>query len=193
MLVIQIGASDGKFDYHRGVDEVYELITKHNWNGILLEPNPRHFQELLETYKNHKENVLLLEYAIAERVGEVKFFDCELDGASTLIENVLARNNYHDGKSKNYTAITVNSLDINTFLERYTYNIVPDYLVIDAEGMDGTIIEMLDFEKYPIPKIRFEFSHILMEQLGRVCLKLIKLDYILIHDKADIIAIKGCT
>jgi FkbM family methyltransferase len=188
MLVVQIGASDGKFDYHRGIDEVYELITRHNWNGILLEPNPRHFKELLETYKNYKDRVSLLEYAIAENTGKIQFFDCELDGASTLIESVLSKDNYHRGKSKNYKIIAVNALDINTLLAQHTNNIMLDYLVIDAEGMDGTIIEMLDFEKYPIPKIRFEFSHISMEQLGRVCLKLIKLDYVLSHDKADIIA-----
>ena len=72
---------------------------------------------------------------------------------------------------------------------------VPDYLVIDAEGYDGTILEMLDLDKYQIPKIRFEFAHlehgeVQQAQLGRVCLKLIKDGYVLSHDMADIIAEK---
>jgi len=76
---------------------------------------------------------------------------------------------------------------IHTVLDDYG---TPDYLVIDAEGFDGLILESLNLDQYPIHKIRFEFSHMDDDQLGRVCLKLIKQDYVLSHDKADIVAEK---
>ena len=55
------------------------------------------------------------------------------------------------------------------------------------------VIIMLSYynlNKYPIPKIRFEFTHIYFDQLGKVCLKLLKAGYVLEHDKADIVATK---
>ena len=184
MFVIQIGGEDGITDSHRGVDEVYELVVNNKWYAVILEPNPRHFEDLKRNYKK-EDRVTLIPMAVSEEDKKVKFFDCEMPGASTLIEDVLSKNNYHNGRSKNYKMIMVQGININTLLQQYNR---PDYLVIDAEGFDGTIIEMLDFKKFKIPKIRFEFSHIKMEQLGRVCLKLIKLDYTLTHDRADIVA-----
>lgn len=185
MFVIQIGAQDGISDCHRGVDEVWTGVTKLGWHGVLVEPSPKHFNELSDNYKDYIDKVVLCNYAINTYNGKTIFYDCEETGASTLIESVLIKNNYHDGKAKNYKQITVPCITINTLLEQYG---VPEYLIIDTEGFDGCIIEELDFTKYPIPKIRFEFSHITEEQLGRVCLKLIKLDYVLSHDMADIIA-----
>jgi FkbM family methyltransferase len=189
MFVVQIGGADGKTDSHRDVDEVWELVTEKGWRAVILEPSPRHFKQLKQTYKK-EEKVSLLEFAVAEHHGTTTFYDCELFGASTLIEKVLEKNHYHDGKSKNYKPITVECTHINTLLTQFG---TPDYLVIDAEGYDGYIIEMLDLKQFQIPKIRFEFAHIehgpeQQAQLGRVCLKLIKAGYKLEHDKADIVA-----
>lgn len=181
MFVIQIGASDGKYDYHRKIDEVWDGIINKGWTGILLEPNPRHFKELQRTYANYLDKVKLLQVAIAPYCGITTFYDCAIDGNSSLKEEVVLKN------SKDYKSITVCCMTINDILN---INILPDYLVIDAEGSDGDILEQLNLTKYPIPKIRFEFSHLSMLQLGTVCLKLIKLDYVLSHSKADIIAIK---
>lgn len=181
MFVIQIGASDGKYDYHRGIDEVWDGIINHGWHGVLIEPNPRHFIELHQTYKEYLDKVKLLNCAISTYDGTDTFYDCIIDGNSSLKEEIVLKN------SKDYKPIIVNCQTINTLLSTTG---IPDYLVIDAEGSDGDIIEMLDFVNFPIPKIRFEFSHLSMEQLGRICLKLIKLDYNLSHEKADIIAIK---
>lgn len=88
MFVIQIGAQDGKTDCHRGTDEIWIGITSKNWYGILIEPNPQHFKELSENYKNYLNKVTLCNFAIAQYNGTIKFYDCEETGASTLIESV---------------------------------------------------------------------------------------------------------
>jgi FkbM family methyltransferase len=181
MFVIQIGASDGKYDYHRTIDEVWTGITQLGWTGVLIEPNPRHFIQLQQTYRDYLNKIKLLNCAINIYDGNTTFYDCVIDGNSSLKEEIVLKN------SINYKPITVDCKTINTLLWMTG---IPDYLVIDAEGSDGDILEDLDFIKYPIKKIRFEFSHLDMKQLGRVCLKLIKLDYILSHDKADIVAEK---
>jgi FkbM family methyltransferase len=194
MFVIQIGAGNGNTDKHRGVDEVWEGVTQHGWKAVILEPSPKHFYNLERNYYGYREagteQVILLQMAVAEYRGIIDFYDCEMDETSTLIEKVLARNNYHNGKTKNYQKIEVLCTTINDLLQTYG---LPDYLVVDTEGFDCNIVNMLDLKHYPIPKIRFEFSHMERDQdalaeLGKACLKLIKADYTLTHDMADIVA-----
>jgi FkbM family methyltransferase len=183
MFIIQIGACDGKTDVHRNIDEIWTGVTQHGWHGILLEPNPRHFQQLQDTYRNYLSRVELLNIAINKDGGTADFYDCAIHGNSSLKENIVIKN------SNDYKKITVRCITINNLLcGAKIKNGLPNYLVIDAEGSDGDIIEDLDIKRFPIPKIRFEFAHMEMEQLGRVCLKLIKHDYTLTHSKADIIA-----
>lgn len=189
MLIMQIGASDGKTDVHRGVDEVYKLINSRVDNlGILLEPNPEAFDQLVINYNNCNGRVLLLNAGVLAENAYTDFYICqgEMTGASTCKEELVARNNYYNGKTKDAIKTKIWCYGINDLLKLFN---LPDYLVIDAEGCDGDIMEAIDLVRYRIPKIRFEFSHIKMEQLGRVCLKLIRANYVLSHDKADIVAV----
>lgn len=191
--IMQIGAADGKIDAHRGIDEVYTLLKNTNSNiGVLFEPNPVLYKKLIENYdKEIKEGrVVCYNVAISDCNNLNMPFYCvigDMEQASTCNESILTKKNYYDGKTKEYDTIIVSAIDINKAIE---YDGMPDYLVIDAEGYDGNILEHLNLNKYPIPKIRFEFSHMEEAQLGRVCLKLLKREYVLSHDGADIVAKK---
>lgn len=193
MFVIQIGAADGKHDYHRGVDEVWELVTKKNWKCYLIEPNPETFGKLLDNYSTLTRplgDILMMQCAVANYNGKSDFYVTpDAPEASTLLFTILDKKDYHNGTTKKTEKITIQCKRLQSIIEEQHLPL-PDYLVIDAEGCDGDIIEDLDLDKYPIPRIRFEFSHIEDAQLGRVCLKLIKHEYVLSHDKADIIAKK---
>ena len=53
----------------------------------------------------------------------------------------------------------VKTLNINNFLEKCVAQKEIDYLSIDIEGVDFDVLMSIDFTKYNIKNISFEFIH----------------------------------
>ena len=141
---VDIGAYDG---ITQGSNSLF--FEQLGWEGICIEPNPARFS-LLE--QNRK--CTCLNYAIADTVGEASFLQIidEIDTLSGLVdafsdaykqelERVMETNNYR------HEYVTVKT-------ERFD-NLVPstriiDYLSIDTEGNELSILQTIDFNKHDI-------------------------------------------
>ena len=51
---VEFGAWDGKY-----LSNTHELVAKKNWKGVLIEGNPSKFPDLISTYKNNSNAILL--------------------------------------------------------------------------------------------------------------------------------------
>lgn len=65
---VQIGANNGLTD-----DPLRQFVTKHHWHGVLVEPQPQVFQQLLKNYEQEKQ-LAFENAAIADKDGTVRLF-----------------------------------------------------------------------------------------------------------------------
>ena len=122
------------------------LFYKDGARGINIEPDQVLFKEFTECRKED----INLNIGIGASNSEMEFF---LMSASTLntfsrkdAEGYINEGNY---KIKDVKKVEVRKL--NDIIRDYSNNIFPQFLNIDAEGVDEIIIDSIDFEKsYPI-------------------------------------------
>jgi len=130
-------------------DTLFSLCES-GWTGVMVEPLKSVFDEL-PTHKNlHLENV-----AIAETEGERDLYVVEsaTDWSSLLYDH----HKKIDHNSQSQT-ITVQSITFDQLMERCKFPQI-DFLKIDAEGYDATIIKTIDLNKYAIQRVQFEHRH----------------------------------
>ena len=83
-----------------------------------------------------------------EKYGYLYFME---SGGSTLDQDE-ANKRVNLGQAKIEEVIEVLLMDINTVIEQ-NFDKYPDFLSIDIEGLDLSVLKTMNFEKYPIPVI----------------------------------------
>ena len=155
MILVQIGtcrADDNVFEFVNSGIKIDKLI--------LVEPMKIHNEKIIDSYKNIK-NVFLENVAITtDGKNEISFYYHENDGpyyevASTEINHILK----HGYTIDKVIEIKVKSININQLFEKHNLKDI-DFLVIDSEGLDDSIIKTINFEKYNISEIYFEYLHL---------------------------------
>lgn len=142
---IEVGSNDGlKASNARSF---YEK----GWSGISIEADP-------ETYKNLENNYLgqdrvkLMNVAVADFDGTAKFFAergrCN-SGWSTMSEQyrdhiITDKNGANRAK---FEEVKVPAMTVKSILEKHG-NPKVDAFIMDAEGMDRSIVESLDFKDF---------------------------------------------
>lgn len=115
--------------------------------GVNVEPDPD-LHRLLTRHRGHDTNVNV---AIDSQEGEVEFFLFKENTMNTIspmeAKKNMAERGFHFRKSVKIKARTIDSL-----IEQYFGRTYPDFLSIDAEGLDETIISSLD-ESRELPKV----------------------------------------
>ncbi|MFX0084315.1 MAG: FkbM family methyltransferase [Candidatus Hodarchaeota archaeon] len=138
-IVVDVGACCKKYS------NSYDLIMRHNWFGLLIEPDEENFKQLKKDFKNS--NVELLNLAVADYCGDSKLYIHEARGHHSLVR-----------KSNKTEEVTVATLpDILKI-----YNIPSDFEVLttDTEGLDYRIIKfMLEKSSYRPQIIIHEKGH----------------------------------
>lgn len=172
---IQIGANDGYTN-----DPIHEYIQEFVWQGVLIEPQKEVFEnELKETYSDN-DNLILVNAAIDEECGtdelyKVGFSDSKwATGLSSMekemIEKQISRGyvgekaresgeELPDSKEDFINSETIKTVTFEELFARLNINKV-DGLFIDAEGYDGKIMRLYDFENYKPDLILFEHLHL---------------------------------
>ena len=161
MNVIQIGANKGCNSNFNGPDDFFNLIKDYNFSKlILVEPLEVHISSLEERYANIKnlniENIAITHDSSCK---ELDFFYHKDDGplyfvASTDPSHITKHGYGTDGIVKK----TVKCLSIHQLFEKYDLQEI-DILCIDTEGLDGDILKSIDFEKFKIKEIYYEYTH----------------------------------
>jgi FkbM family methyltransferase len=181
---IQIGAHNGKDG-----DPIRKYVTSRHWKGILVEPQPQVFRELVANYRQEPQ-LVLENAAIAEKDGTAEMYVPRgANGASATLlasfsKEVLVR---RVGRNTPIDTIPVPTLSFKTFLSKHRVSHV-DLLQVDAEGFDYEIIRMFDYSLAKPTIIRFEHIH-LSRAHRRQCTEFLKsLGYRLAKNQIDTIA-----
>jgi FkbM family methyltransferase len=177
---MQVGAFDGKVD-----DDLRSLIQVHQLRGVLVEPQPAAFARLQKTYRNEPQ-LTLLQAAIAEQEG-VRDLYC-LRGAPSMLASFdrdhLRRHNvpHHEIVAQRVVCHTVESAMRAAGLTHV------DFIQIDAEGYDWSIIRSIDFSRLRPQILRFEYRHMSAADADACLLHLASHGYRFIVESRDIIA-----
>ena len=190
---IEIGANDGI-----SWDPLFKFIKKYKWEGILVEPHPTYYRELVENYtsinpgKIHFENV-----AISDEIGkkELYYFSNinKSDKGYSLFKCLSSFNKEHllkhcnDNSELEIKSVIVNCTTLNQLIEKYNFPAF-DLLLIDAEGFDYEIIQSIDFELIKPRIIFFEHFHFNRAMKKQIDQLLKKHHYTMIEDELNTIA-----
>lgn len=154
-VFLDIGAHDGVF-----LSNTYFFEKHRNWTGICFEPNPRLFQQLI---KNR--SCICIEGAASDKNGTFEFMDIEgVEALGGIVEKYDSRHleridrdiEKYGGKGKKI--ITVNGYNINEILIQNNFTNI-DYLSIDTEGGELSILKAIDYKKIKIKLISVEVNY----------------------------------
>jgi len=113
--------------YHRGC------------KGINIEANPW----LLESFKELRPNDINLNVGISDYKGKLNFYFMYENTLSTFSKKemeIMVKLNKQVAHIAKIKVTTINSI-----IEKYTKNIFPDFLSLDAEGFDLKILQSINF------------------------------------------------
>jgi len=153
MKFVQIGAHIGKNDFASDI-----VKTKSIEFGLLIEPLPHLIPHLIESYKDIP-NIIIENKAVT--IGDnqkLKFFFDKVDPITELSSLNREHLVNHKISSENIGEIEVDGETFDTILKRYDINEL-DWLFVDTEGFDCDILLSINFFKYKIDSIIFEYTH----------------------------------
>jgi FkbM family methyltransferase len=163
LTFVQAGANDGVLH-----DPVHSLVDQHGWRGVLVEPQPWIFEELVQNYSGVDglsfENAAIGAidgtmplYYVTPRDGEPDF----LKGLATFNKNVLESHSWAASDiAERVEEIHVPTLRLASLLERHEITML-DLFVSDTEGYDYEILKQIDFRASWAPRfIIFEAKHL---------------------------------
>jgi FkbM family methyltransferase len=180
---IQVGAFDGLTN-----DPLHAYIRRYGWRGVLVEPQEEPFQALLENYRGH-DQLAFLNAAIGGRDGQSELFVVRKEAGQPAWSQQIASFRpevvmKHDHNNlavqvprgiQNLAEIMkprlVETVTFGTLIERYAIGRI-DLLQIDAEGYDGALLRLFDFDRLQPAIVRYEHVHLSMEEQS-ACLELL--------------------
>jgi len=159
VFFVQIGANDGVM-----ADPLNELVRRHGWAGIAVEPQRDAFDALQRTYADlpqvHCENV-----AIDVTPGERQLFrvaGAEPGRTGSVVgsfERKQVLKWVPRGREDLIVSETVRCESFKSLLAKYRVDRV-HLLVIDTEGYDFEILKTIDFTRYIIPVVLYEHCNL---------------------------------
>lgn len=156
LFFVQIGAFDGRTD-----DQLHDYVMRYGWRGILVEPQPRPFEELQRTYANCP-GLDLRNVAISERnevrrlyaIRDMPDLPASAPQSATFDRTKLEEAGFAEAQIEVHEVECVPLSDLLAHVEGV------DLLQIDVEGYDAEVIRMFEFERYQPSIVRFENFHI---------------------------------
>ncbi len=114
-------------------DSVSRLFHEHGWNGVHVEPTPAYATLLRE----RRPDEVVLQVAVSDKPGIMRFFDIAETGLSTMDEAIAAE---HRAAGFAVTEIRVPTITLDTVLDQ-----IPDpdihWLKIDVEGAEALVVK----------------------------------------------------
>lgn len=153
---VQIGANDGVFG-----DPIFEFVTRHQLAGLVVEPLPDVFQQLVENYRPYP-RVKAINTAIHATLTSAEMYrvdPAKLDGLEVWARGIGSFKGQHHVDAGIPAAAMrkeiVPCVTLEALLQAHGVGEI-DLLQIDTEGYDAEIIRMIDFERRRPAIIRFE-------------------------------------
>ncbi|MCG9890415.1 MAG: FkbM family methyltransferase [Thermosynechococcaceae cyanobacterium MS004] len=173
IFFIQIGSHDGL-----SADPSGRQIRKYgNWSGILVEPQPASFQQLLTNYEGEQDRLIFEQIAVGEKDGFIPFFTVREDiadltfwlpqsasfdrdhllGALYYWKYVRKLDSIPEDFSTVIEEIRVPTLTMRSLLAKHNVNKL-DLLSLTTPGFDLDIIQTFPFEQFKPSLICFEYN-----------------------------------
>lgn len=137
------------------------FFEKLGWKGVLVEPVKKQYDQLLKQRKSPCEPV-----AIYKETGTFKFIACGgyIKGLSGILKeqkpqhlNRIFNELLQFGDS--VEIINVNTITFDNLIKKYNINHAIDYLSIDTEGAEYSILKTINFDKHFIKIISVENNY----------------------------------
>lgn len=138
--------------------ETLEYLADLGWNGIIIEPIPKYFNNL----KFHP-NVHYINSAIDWVSGTRKMYVASEKNVSEL-DYTRGMSSFFPRHEKLDEVIEVNTTTITEVLDRYNFETI-DFLKIDTEGYDAEVVKMFPFQRYKPSYLKIEKEHLSHEDL----------------------------
>ena len=161
---IEAGAFDGE-----AFSNTLHFELNHDWTGLLVEPNPDNFKQLLE--KRRKAYSLESCFSTEKKVTNVEFdaagpFGGIINGynkPAEMLNNRLEGEGHVLGEKRRFPykrrTIKLQCLPISSIIMAMGNPII-DYLSLDIEGAELRVLKTIDFDKIKINVISFEYAKI---------------------------------
>jgi FkbM family methyltransferase len=152
MNIIQIGCNVCD-------DEVFDFIKKNQSEIsqlIIVDALPKCIEVAREKFSFLKEKVKFINCAIGIESKMIDFFypkNDDTSGHASVYENHVKRHLHQEVEK-----FSIQCIEINEFLEKHSLTNI-DLFAIDIEGLDVDVLLKLDFTKFNINKIIYEFTH----------------------------------
>ncbi len=160
---LQIGAFDGTTN-----DPLAQYVRKYGWSGIMLEPQKRYFQMLMDRYAQNS-RLQILNLALSETDGKRTLYYVRADRAglpdwaaqlaSFSREVILNHRQYIPDVETLIASEEVDCISFDSLLNQYDVGTL-DLLHIDTEGYDYEIIKMIPWERITPGIIVYEHKHL---------------------------------
>ena len=187
---VEIGAHDGrdgKKNDERG-DLLCSRILSHNWRGLLIEPLPSAYKELVYNFGSNS-NAITDNVAIHSSKHSVSFYDDKYKpGCSSVFKTSNIKK--HIKNKREVSRIQVDALTMDEVLEKHQFDNF-QILQIDVEGSEWEVIRSISLNEYRPDVIEYEHKHV--HSLGleeKIIKRLSKHGYVVYrYSKKDSIAI----
>lgn len=181
--VVQVGANDG---FNK--DPIHRFIKRDKWQGVLLEPQPKVYEEFLTKLHRNTDGIYTVNAALDYTNGSRPLYKIAQSesrwatGLSTFSREALEKNIEaghiavklkQEGKTppertEDYIAeVQVPCITAETLLRKYAIKQL-DWLQIDTEGFDYEIIKMFNIPETR-PKVIVYENHHLSEKDKQEC------------------------
>ena len=181
---------------HNGVEINNTLFFENNcnWKGINIEPLSDEYEKLLE----NRPNCININCAISENEGSAKFLSSSIDNGSVGQNMLSGLKDHYDERhyrrlSKeikkhggNIKVINVETKRLETICDLHNIKHV-NYLSIDVEGAEFSVIKSIVFDKVFIDVIGFENNY--PDSSIKIVEYLQEKDFKIIHTGLDILMI----
>lgn len=138
---VDFGATDGV-----ELSNSFLLENSYNWSGIVAEPS-RHFHDALR-----KNRSCIIDYrCVSIASGDTVAFN-EVTGSGLSSMADFAEDDWHGDDRRNSIQYNVETVSLNELLIQHAAPEDIDYLSIDTEGSELSILSSLDFSRF-LPKI----------------------------------------
>lgn len=187
---VQIGAFDGRM-----LDPIFGWVHAHCWRGLLVEPQPRYFAELVENYRGVN-GLEFRQVAVGARQ-ETRPFYTVADGpgvpewagmlSSFDRETLLSHREFFPEIDSFLRSEEIECVALDDLLEEADASHI-DLLQIDVEGYDHELVRILDLERFAPSIVRFEHVHLRRKQHEACIDKLIAHGYRVCLEEHDTLA-----
>lgn len=151
--LLEIGAF-----HHTDLSNSRRLIDL-GWEAVLVEPSPKCYPALAEFYE-HNNKVATFQAAIGPQEGMLRFYDSAGAVATASEEH------YNIWKTQQ---LDFEEIAVPCVTWKWFYDLFPgtyDFISIDAEGMDWSILQQIDLDETKTKVICIETTYNFKEVLG---------------------------